>query len=100
MYLHKSNPQSNHAVRKIGRLSKAFLTTTFQDVHMAQDLTEVSDEILTVPEKERLQAVRRRPLLILCWIQAELTHLTVAGLASERLVTRCAAAHAPLPRAR
>ena len=54
------------------RYCNAFFALMLQDVRMAQELREIPSALLTESEKHELVSVRRRPLMVLGWIQLTL----------------------------
>lgn len=64
--------RDNAAIEAVVRYCNAFFALLLQDVRMSQDLNRVSPAILTDLEKEELLSVRRRPLMVLGWVQLTL----------------------------
>lgn len=60
------------AVYAVQRYCNAFFALMLQDVRMNQDLSEIPSALLTESEKQELISVRRRPLMVLGWIQLTL----------------------------
>ena len=61
--------RDNAAIEAVVRYCNAFFALLLQDVRMSQDLNRISPAILTDLEKEELLSVRRRPLMVLGWVQ-------------------------------
>ena len=69
---HVTPGRDTPAVYAVQRYCNAFFALMLQDVRMAQELREIPSALLTESEKHELVSVRRRPLMVLGWIQLTL----------------------------
>ena len=89
--LRLGTPEVEEAVNDVQRYIRAFLILMIQDLRTTNDLSRVPADTLTSQEKEDMQTARRRPLLVLGWMQMVLRRLCRDGHMTERLQLRIAA---------
>ena len=83
--LRLGTPAVEEAVNDVQRYIRAFLILMMQDLRTTNDLRRVPADVLTSQEKEDMEMARRRPLLVLGWLQMVLRGLSRDGHMTERL---------------
>lgn len=83
--LRLGTPAVEEAVNDAQRYIRAFLILMMQDVRTTNDLSRVPADARTSKEKEDMEIARRRPLLVLGWLQMVLRGLSRDGHMTERL---------------